>query len=130
MAVAIGVWPRKNAGRFDAGLEERHRAIAHIGEIFVQVPDDIGRVPERRQNVHEPEHLDLEMFVAHRERHHALVRPGLAENRLRVLIDEIEDLQSALFDLLLQRTHCAILAPGVCLGKELPCRILVVATAL
>jgi hypothetical protein len=34
---------------------------------------------------------------------------------------QIEHLQPALLDLLLQRTHCAIRAPGLRLGKELRC---------
>ena len=46
---------------------------------------------ERREHVDETEHLHLEMFVAHRERHHPLVKAGLAENRFRIAIDQLEN---------------------------------------
>src|ERR1043165_9440913 len=74
---------------------------------------------ERRQNVDEPKHLDLEMLVAHRKRHHALVKSGLAKDRFGVLVDQLEDLQPALFDLLLQRTHRPNPKAGSGVGQSL-----------
>ena len=49
----------------------------------------------------------LKCLVAHRERHHPLVESGLAEDRFGVLIDQLENLQPALLDLLLQTNSCA-----------------------
>jgi hypothetical protein len=39
------------------------------------------------------------LLVPHRERHHSLVKTGFAEERLRLSIDQIENLFIALLDL-------------------------------
>jgi hypothetical protein len=45
------------------------------------------------------------MLVAHRERHHPLIKTGFAEKRLRMLIDQIEYAFAASFDFGLQSAH-------------------------
>jgi len=45
------------------------------------------------------------MLVAHREGHHALIKAGLAEKGLGILVDQMENLATSLLDLFLQRTH-------------------------
>ena len=37
-------------------------------------------------DINEPEHLNLEMLVSHRERHHPLIKAGLAKNGLRIAV--------------------------------------------
>jgi predicted transcriptional regulator len=71
-------------------LEKRHRAVSHVCKIFAEVLDDIARAPQRRKHVNKTEHLHLECLVTHGERHHALVKAGLAEDRFGVLVDEVE----------------------------------------
>ena len=45
------------------------------------------------------------MLIAHRERHHALVKAGFAEKRLGMLIDQIEDAFAASLDFGLESIH-------------------------
>ncbi|HET9800626.1 MAG TPA: hypothetical protein VFP82_02980, partial [Chthoniobacterales bacterium] len=45
------------------------------------------------------------MFVAHRERHHSLIKAGFAEERLRMLIDEFKNAFAPPLDLGLQSAH-------------------------
>jgi hypothetical protein len=66
---------------------------------------DIRAATQRSENVDEPEHLYFEMFITHRELHHALIETGLAENRFRVAIDQVKDLHAAALDLGLDGTH-------------------------
>jgi hypothetical protein len=75
------------------------------GKIFVEMPNDVGGPPKRREDVDEAEHLHLKNFVAPRESHHALVETGFGENRFRMLIDELENLLAAPFDFALQDAH-------------------------
>ncbi len=74
-------------------------------KIFVEVADDFVRVAERGEHVHEAEHLHLEVLVLHRERHHALVEAGFAENGFGMLIDELENFLAAPLGFRLQGTH-------------------------
>ena len=67
--------------------------------------DDVGATMERRENINEPKQLDLEVLIAHRERHHPLIKAGLAKQRLRMLIDQIEYAFAASFDFGLQSAH-------------------------
>jgi len=60
---------------------------------------------ERRENINEPEQLHLEVLIAHRERHHSLVKAGFTEERLRMLVDQIEYAFAASFDFGLQSAH-------------------------
>ena len=75
---------------------------------------------ERREHIDKAEHLHLEMLVPHRERHHPLVKTGLAENRFGISINQLENPFAPLFDLALQRTHGAILTPALGFGKADP----------
>ncbi len=109
--------PGEDPGGAQTGLEERHEAVAHVREIFVEVLDDVARAPERREHIDEAEHLHLEMLVPHRERHHPLVKAGLGENRFGIPVDQLENSFASLLDLALQRTHGAILTPPLRFGK-------------
>ena len=73
---------------------------------------------ERSEHIDETEHLHFEMFVPHRERHHPLIKSGLAENRFRMAIDQIKDLGAASLDLGLQETHVRIVNRASPLGKS------------
>jgi len=57
------------------------------------------------------------MFVAHRERHHSLVKTGFAEERLWVLVDELENAFAAPFDFCLQSAHTQKLIARPCQVK-------------
>ena len=103
-----------------AGLQERHGAVAHIREILVEMLDDVVRAPERREHIDEAEHLHLEMLVPHRERHHPLVKAGLGENRFGIPVNQLENPLAPPLDLALQRTHGAILTPPLRFGKADP----------
>jgi len=89
----------------NAGANGRRITIPHILKVFIQVSDYFAAPVEGREDVHESEHLDLEMFVAHGERHHALVKTGLAEERLRMFVDQFEDSLTAGFNFGLERAH-------------------------
>ena len=67
--------------------------------------DDVAGALERGKNIDEAEHLHFEMLVAHRERHHALIKTGRAENGFGMPVNQIENALAALLDLSLQRTH-------------------------
>ena len=95
----------KNARGAQAGLQERHEAVAHAGKIFVEMLDDVAGAAQGREHIDEAEHLHLEMLVPHRERHHPLVKAGFAENRFRIPINQLENSPAALFDLALEGTH-------------------------
>ncbi len=100
-----GAQPRHDFGRAHAGLHDRREAVLHVGKIFVQMLDDVAGTAERGEDVDKAEHLHLEMLVLHGERHHPLVKAGLAENRLRVAVDQVENLFAAPLHLRLQMTH-------------------------
>ena len=89
-------------GRAQPGLQHGRKAIAHIGKIFVEMLDDFSGTAEGCEHVDETKHLHFEMLVAHRESHHALVKPGLAENRFGMLIDELKNASAAPLDFQLQ----------------------------
>src|SRR5204863_613682 len=90
----------------DPGSELRQKhAGANAREIFVEMLDDIGSAMERGKNINEPEQLHLEVLIAHRERHHSLVKAGFTEERLRMLVDQIEYALAASFDFGLQSAH-------------------------
>ncbi len=112
--------PGKDARGAQTGVQERHEAVAHVREIFLEMLDDVARAAERREHVDEAEHLHLEMLVSHRERHHPLVKAGLGENRFGIPVDQLENPLAPLLDLTLQRTHGAILTPPLKLGKDDP----------
>ena len=97
--------PRDNFCRANSGSNQRRVAVAHAREIFVEMLDDIGSAMERRENINEPEQLHLEVLIAHRERHHSLVKAGFTEERLRMLVDQIEYAFAASFDFGLQSAH-------------------------
>jgi len=81
---------------------------------------DVAWPAERCEHIDEAEHLHLEMLIPHGEGHHALVKPGLAEKRLGMAIDQLENFVSALLDLGLQRTHRAIIILATGFGKGDP----------
>ena len=56
---------------------------------------DVAAATERGEHIDKAKHLHLEMLVAHRERHHALIETGLAENRFRMPIDELKNALAA-----------------------------------
>src|SRR5262249_33070457 len=91
--------------RADTGANQRRVAVAHVGKIFVEMLDDVGSAMKGRENIHETKELNFEMLVAHRERHHSLIKAGFAEERLRVLIDEFKNAFAPPVDLGLQSAH-------------------------
>src|SRR5882724_4452918 len=97
--------PRDNFCRANSGSNQWRVAVAHVREIFVEMLDDIGSAMERRENIDKAEQLHLEVLIAHRERHHSLVKAGFTEERLRMLVDQIEYAFAASFDFGLQSAH-------------------------
>jgi len=97
--------PRNNAREAHAGVNHGREAVARIGEIFSEMLDDVAGALERGENIDKAEHLHFEMLIAHRERHHALIKTGRAENGFGMPVDQIENALAALLDLSLQRTH-------------------------
>src|SRR5256714_2622887 len=61
------------------GPNHWREAISHPGKVFFKVLDDFVGVAERWQHIDKAEHLDLETLIAHGERHHVLIKTGLAE---------------------------------------------------
>jgi hypothetical protein len=45
------------------------------------------------------------MLIAQGERHHPLIETSLAEKRLRMFVDKLENARTALPDLALERPH-------------------------
>ena len=76
-------------------MHHGRKTVAHVGKIFFEVLHDIAAAMERGEHIDETKHLDLEMFVAHGKRHHALVETGLAEKRFGMPIDELENALAA-----------------------------------
>ena len=67
--------------------------------------NDIGAAMERGENIDESEQLHFKVLVAHREGHHPLIEPSLAEQRLRVLVHELKNVFAASLDFGLERAH-------------------------
>ena len=67
--------------------------------------DDVAEAVERGQNVNKAKHLHLEILIAHRERHDALIKAGLAKKRLRMLVHQLENAVPASLDFRLERAH-------------------------
>src|SRR5207245_5923809 len=109
---------RNDARERHPGADKRGETIAHVGEVFVEMLHDIGAAPERSENVDETEHLHFEMFVAHRELHHPLIKSRLAENRFRMAINQIKNLGAASLNLGLQETHVRIVNRASPLAKS------------
>ena len=105
------------SGGAQTGLQERHKAVVHSGEVFAEMLDDVVRASERREHIDKAEHLHLEMLVPHRERHHPLVKAGFGENRFGIAVHQLENPLAPPLDFTLQRTHGAILTPSLGLGK-------------
>ncbi len=97
--------PRHNFRGADTGSDERREAVAHVREIFVEMLDNVARASKRRQHIDEAKHLDFKMLIAHRERHHPLIKTGLAEKRFRIPIDQLKNARAASLDLSLERPH-------------------------
>jgi len=62
--------------------------------------------------------LQFELLIAHRECHQSLIKSGLAEKRLGVFIDQLEDAPAALLDFALERRHLAKLVRPHALSKD------------
>src|SRR5437764_11408005 len=73
---------------------------------------------ERRKNSDKAKQLQFELLITHRERHQPLVKSGLAEKRLWVFIDQLEDPLAALLDLALERRHFTKLVRPHALSKD------------
>jgi hypothetical protein len=69
------------------------------------VLNDIARSGQRRENIYKAKQLSLELLIAHRERHHPLVKTGLAEKRFEMSLDQLENAHAALLDLISERPH-------------------------
>ena len=80
--------------------------------------DDVAAAMQRSEHINETEHLHLEMFVPHRERHHPLIETGFAEKRFGISIDELKNTLAAAFRFKLERTHCAMITPGLDSAKS------------
>src|SRR6266478_26305 len=88
--------PRHEACDAHTALNRWREAVVHTGEIFFEMLDDITRFAKRRQNIYKAKHLHFELLIAHRERHHPLIKTGLAEKRLWMLIDQLKNARTAL----------------------------------
>ena len=88
--------PGRDLRQAHTGLQHRREAVAHVCEIFLEMLDDVAAAMQRREHIDKTKHLHLEMFVPHRERHHALVEAGLAENRFGISIDQLKNPLAAL----------------------------------
>ena len=73
---------------------------------------------ERGENINKAKQLQLELLIAHRERHQSLIESCLAEERLRVFIDQLENVPAALLDFALERPHPAKLVRPHALSKD------------
>ena len=91
-----------------AGLNQWGNAVAHFGEIFIEMLHNVRSSTQRGQHIDEAEHLDFEVLVAHRELHYSLVKSGFAKNRFRITIDQLKDTCSASLDFRLQGTHARL----------------------
>src|SRR5204863_4631040 len=87
------------------GPNHRREAISHPGKVFFKMLDDFAGVAERWQHIDKAEHLHLKTLIAHGERHHPLIKTGLAEKRLRMFVDQLKNARTALLDLALKRLH-------------------------
>ena len=87
------------------GLNHRRKTISHPGKVFLKVLNDLAGLAERWQYIDKAEHLHLETLIPHGERHHPLVKTGLAEKRLRMFVNQLENTRTALLDLALKRPH-------------------------
>src|SRR5947207_6468693 len=72
----------------------------------------------RRKNIDKAKQLQFELLITHRERHQSLVKSGLAEKRLWVFINQVEDPLAALLDLALERRHFTKLVRPHALSKD------------
>ena len=82
-------------GQSHTRVHHGRETVAHVGKIFLEVLHDLTAAVERCEHIDETKHLDLEMFVAHGERHHALIETGLAEKRFGMAIDELKNALAA-----------------------------------
>jgi hypothetical protein len=98
-------YPRNDARQMNASVNERREAIPHISEIFLDVLNYIARSAKRWEDIHKAKQLPFELFILYRNRHHPLVKAGLAEKRLGMSINELEDAHATLLDLALERPH-------------------------
>ena len=73
---------------------------------------DVAAAMERCEHIDKTKHLDLEMFVAHRERHHALIETGFAKKGFGMPIDELKNALAAPLDFALNRIHVAKINPA------------------
>jgi hypothetical protein len=73
---------------------------------------------ERGENIDKAKQLQFELLIAHRECHQSLIKSGLAEKRLGVFIDQLEDAPAALLDFALERRHLAKLVRPHALSKD------------
>ena len=89
-----------------------------VGEIFLEMLNNFARGMQRGQNSDKPKQLQLELLIAHRERHQSLIKSGLAEERLGVFIDQLEDAPAALLDFALERRHFTKLVRPHALSKD------------
>jgi hypothetical protein len=81
------------------------------------VLNDFVGVSERWQHIDKAEHLHLKTLIPHRELHHPLVKTGLAEKRVRMFVDQLENTRTALLDLALERPHLRKIVRCFGLGK-------------
>ena len=73
---------------------------------------------ERGENSHKAKQLQFELLIAHREGHQSLIESGLAEKRLGIFIDQLEDAPAALLDFALERRHFTKLVRPHALSKD------------
>jgi hypothetical protein len=66
---------------------------------------DLAALPKRCEDIDKAKHLDFEMLIAHRKRHHALVEAGFAKEGFGMAIDQFEDLFALPLNLLLESIH-------------------------
>src|SRR5262245_18866487 len=60
---------------------------------------------ERSQNIDKSKELHFEVLVAHRERHHSLIKSSLAEKWLRMFVDQLKNALAASLDFSLEFAH-------------------------
>ena len=93
-----GNQPRAVAHRLEAQLHPGGRLVAGLREVLLQVPRDLLGVLQHREDIHKPEHLDLEGLVLHRPLHHLPGPEVLVEDGGRLLLHAGEDLAAEAFD--------------------------------
>src|SRR5439155_16976644 len=95
--------PRNNACQPNASINKRTKTV--IREIFIEMLSNFTGATQRGQDIDKPKQLHLELLVAHGDRHSSLIQSRLAQKRLWMLIDQLEDAAAAPVNFVLDGRH-------------------------